>query len=212
LLGLARQAGYVLGAPIEPTGLPVRLRGKVLGLVGFGGIAQQVAPRAQALGLSVIAYDRHHRTGDQQDGVAFVEELDELLVRSDAISLHVPSNPQTRQLLGAAQLARMKPSALLINTARGDLIDTAALTEALERGRLGGAGLDVTDPEPLPADHPLRARPNVLITPHTAFSSDSAIEDLARSAAHNVLDILDGRLPEHVVNSIVLQSPRLRVT
>jgi D-3-phosphoglycerate dehydrogenase len=104
----------------------------------------------------------------------------------------------------------MKPTAWLVNTARGPLVDNAALLDALERGEIAGAALDVTDPEPLPADHPLRGRDDVVLTPHTAFSSDGSLAELARRAATNVVDVLQGRVPATVVNPEVLTSPALR--
>ena len=113
-------------------------------------------------------------------------------------------------MIGPAQLKAMKPTAWLVNTARGPLVDTEALVDALEQGRIAGAALDVTDPEPLPADHPLRGRDDVVLTPHTAFSSDGSLAELARKAATNVVDVLQGRTPATVVNPAVLTSPALR--
>ena len=188
-------------------GSGTRLRGKVLGLVGLGVIGSALAARAQALGLDVIAFDSSGRT---VPGVRVVESLGELLATADAVSLHVPLTERTHHLIGAAQLAVMKPTAWLVNTARGPLVDTEALLAALDAGAIAGAALDVTDPEPLPADHPLRTRDDVVLTPHTAFSSDGSLAELASRAAGNVVDVLQGRIPATVVNPEVLTSAALR--
>jgi D-3-phosphoglycerate dehydrogenase / 2-oxoglutarate reductase len=187
----------------------VRLRNRVLGLVGFGRTAQALAVRARAVGLDIVV------TGTRRPlegfGVRRVETLDELLAVSDVVSLHVPLSDATQRLIAAPQLARMKRDALLINTARGGLVDTDALVEALEAGRIGAASLDVLDPEPLPTDHPLRRMRQVVITPHTAFKSDGSLAELARTAAENVLAALQGRIPPTVVNPGVLDSNLLRI-
>jgi D-3-phosphoglycerate dehydrogenase len=188
-------------------GSGVRLRGKVLALVGLGAIGRALAVRAQSLGLEVVALSR---SATPQPGVRLVGSLDELLERADIVSLHVPLTEQTHRLIGAEQLKAMKPTAWLVNTARGALVDTAALLTALEGGQLAGAALDVTDPEPLPADHPLRTRDDVVLTPHTAFSSDGSLAELARKAASNVVDVLAGQVPATVVNPEVLALAQLR--
>jgi D-3-phosphoglycerate dehydrogenase / 2-oxoglutarate reductase len=188
-------------------GAGTRLRGKVLGLVGLGVIGSALAARAQVLGFDVIAYDL---SGRPVPGVRVVDSLDELLAEADAVSLHVPLTERTHHLIGAAQLKAMKPTAWLVNTARGPLVDTGALLAALNAGDIAGAALDVTDPEPLPADHPLRTRDDVVLTPHTAFSSDGSLAELATRAATNVVDVLQGRVPATVVNPDVLGSSALR--
>ncbi|MBG0566967.1 C-terminal binding protein [Actinoplanes aureus] len=184
-----------------------RLRGKILGLVGLGSIGSALAERAHALGLDVVAFSRSPRP---VPGVRWAASLKDLLAEADMVSLHMPLTDRTRQLIGAAELAAMKPTAWLVNTARGPLVDTAALLKALEHGTIAGAALDVTDPEPLPADHPLRTRDDVVLTPHTAFSSDGSLAELARRAATNVVDVLAGRLPATIVNPGVLTSAALR--
>ncbi|SOD98027.1 C-terminal binding protein [Blastococcus haudaquaticus] len=188
-------------------GAGTRLRGKVLGLVGLGVIGSALAARAQALGLEVIAYDL---SGRPVPGVRVVSSLDHVLAEADAVSLHVPLTAATHHLIGAEQLRLMKPTAWLVNTARGPLVDNEALLAALDAGEIAGAALDVTDPEPLPADHPLRRRDDVVLTPHTAFSSDGSLAELATRAAANVVDVLQGRVPATVVNPQVLTSPALR--
>ena len=193
------------GRDVPGTG--TRLRGKVLGLVGLGVIGSALAARAQALGLEVIAFDL---SGQAPAGGRAVATLDELLEQADVVSLHVPLTERTHHLIGAAELQRMKPTAWLVNTARGPLIDNAALLAALESGAIAGAALDVTDPEPLPADHPLRTRDDVVLTPHTAFSSDGSLVELATKAATNVVDVLQGVTPATVVNRDVLTSAALR--
>jgi D-3-phosphoglycerate dehydrogenase / 2-oxoglutarate reductase len=184
-----------------------RLRGKVLGLVGLGAIGTALASRARALGMDVVALSR---SGATAPGVRTVAGLDELLGQADVVSLHVPLTEGTRHLIGADQLRAMKSTAWLVNTARGGLVDTDALVDALDAGRIAGAALDVTDPEPLPPGHPLRTRDDVVLTPHTAFSSDGSLAELACKAATNVVDVLQGRVPATVVNPEVLAGPALR--
>ncbi|WP_085317111.1 D-2-hydroxyacid dehydrogenase [Derxia lacustris] len=160
------------------------LAGATLGLIGFGGLGRAVADLALAFGMKVLV---HNRSIKPEPGIEFTT-LDELLERSDVVSLHVMQTAETRGLMGRAQFARMKPGALFINTARGGLVDEAALIEALESGHLGGAGLDVVSTEPPPADLPLLAlrRPNLLITPHVAWASDEAMQGLADQLIDNI--------------------------
>ncbi|MGI8336031.1 C-terminal binding protein [Actinomadura scrupuli] len=188
-------------------GMPVRLRGKTLGLVGLGAIARAVAVRARALGMEVIAY---RRSEGGPDGVRVTTSLPGLLAEADVVSLHVPLDSGTRGIIGETELAGMKDTAFLINTSRGALVDTAALVRALDAGRIAGAGMDVTDPEPLPADHPLRTHPAAIVTPHAAFYSDGAVAELAGKAARNVAQVLRGETPATLVNPEVLDSPLLR--
>jgi D-3-phosphoglycerate dehydrogenase / 2-oxoglutarate reductase len=206
LLPLSRDiAAGGWGQAVPGTG--VRLRGKMLGVVGLGAVGQALAARAQAIGMEVLGYGR---PGQGLPGGRSAASLDEVLAQADVVSLHVPLTTETRHLIGRRELEVMKPTAWLVNTARGPLIDTGALVDALEGGRIAGAVLDVTDPEPLPAGHPLRLRSDVVLTPHTAFSSDGSLAELARRAAGNVVDVLQGRLPATVVNPDVLDSPLLR--
>ncbi|MGF4046176.1 C-terminal binding protein [Paenarthrobacter nitroguajacolicus] len=187
-----------------------RLMGKTFGLVGYGSIAKEVALRAVAFGYEVIAYSPS-RSGAASDGVVrFTASLNELLRSADVVSLHAPLSAQTRYLIGAKEIAMMKDDALLVNTSRGGLIDQAELAAALDSGRLGGAALDVLETEP-PASHDaiFQSR-RALITPHAAFNSVEAVEDLQRTAAENVAAVLQGRIPSSVVNDAVLTNSRLR--
>lgn len=182
-------------------GLPLRrLRGRTLGLVGFGSIARAVAARAAAFGLDVIATSRSpHPEAFAAAGATRVS-LDELAARADIVSLHVPATPATHHLVDAAFLARMRPGSVLINTARGDLVEQHALVAALDSGQLAGAGLDVFTPERPAPDHPLLHHPRVVSTPHVAFFSDESIAALATRAARNVAEALAGGRPTDTVN------------
>lgn len=152
------------------------LHGKVLGLVGLGRIGSHVAGIARAFGMRVVAHDPFLSESRAKDLGAELTGLDDLLARADVISLHVALTDKTRHMMDARRLALMKPKAVLINTARGGLIDDAALVTALKEKRIGGAGLDVFEPEPLPADSPYRSLDNVVLTPHLAASTSEAQE------------------------------------
>ena len=169
-----------------------RLEGQVLGLVGFGNIPRTLAPKAKAFGLKVLAHDpyvaKETLSAAGVEGVSF----DDLLARSDFISVHAPLLPATRGLMNAAAFAKMKKGAYVINTARGPLVDEAALAAALDCGHLGGAALDVVVTEPLPKDSPLLNRDNVILTPHTAFYSVEALEELQTKCASDVARVLSG--------------------
>lgn len=191
------------------TGIPIyRVRGRTLGIVGFGKIGQTLADKARALGLRILACDAYMSQDAIRQRGAEPMSLDDLLAQSDFVSLHTPLTPETRGLLNADRLRRMKPAAFVINTARGGLIVTDALVRALQAGWIAGAALDVFDPEPLPADHPLLALPNLIATPHMAFYSEESMLELERQAAQNVAAILSGRRPASVVNPEVLKLPR----
>jgi glyoxylate reductase len=176
------------------------IHGATLGLVGLGQIGAAVARRARGFGMRVLYVNRHPRPElETALGLRRVDKAT-LLAESDFLSLHVPLTPETRHWLGRAELAAMKPGAMLINTARGPVVDQAALAEALAEGRLGGAALDVTDPEPLPMDSPLLKLPNVLIAPHIASASHATRGLMASMAVDNLLAALEGRRPPHCVN------------
>lgn len=174
--------------------------GATLGLIGLGRIGQAVARRARGFNMRVLYFSRRRLPEAEAATGAEFAPLDELLGASDFVSLHVPLTAETRHLLGAAQFARMKPTALLINTARGPVVDQAALIDALRAGRIAGAALDVTDPEPLPADNPLWSFENVVITPHIGSAGGRARDQMALIAAENVLAGVAGRRLPHCVN------------
>jgi D-3-phosphoglycerate dehydrogenase len=190
-------------------GMPMyRLRGRTLGIIGFGKIGQSLAEKAQSLGLDIIAYDPYLSDEVIRRRGVEPKSLDNLLVQADFVSLHTPLTPETRGLLNAERLRKMKPTAFVINTARGGLIVTDALTQALQEGWIAGAALDVFDPEPLPADHPLWSQPALIATPHIAFYSEESVLELEVQAARNVAAILSGRRPASLVNPEVLALPR----
>jgi D-3-phosphoglycerate dehydrogenase / 2-oxoglutarate reductase len=179
-----------------------RLRGRTLGLVGFGHIPQVLAPKAQAFGLKVIAADPY--VADEKLAALGVErvEFDELLTAADYISIHAPLTDETHHLFNADVFRRMKPEALLVNTARGPLVDVAALAEALDRNQLAGAALDVLPEEPPPGGSPLFNRDDVILTPHAAFYSEEALLDLQTKAAEDVARVLSGEPPRYPVNVV----------
>jgi D-3-phosphoglycerate dehydrogenase / 2-oxoglutarate reductase len=175
------------------------LRGKTLGLVGAGAIAAQMARLANAIGMMVQAWTFHPSEDRAREmGVKFVP-LDELLQTSDVVSLHVKLTEQSRGLLSASKITQMKPGALLINTARGAVVDTSALVAALHDGRLGGAGIDVFDIEPIPPDHPLLKCEQVVLTPHNADQTPEGMEMLNGGVVDNVITFLEGRAQNRVV-------------
>jgi D-3-phosphoglycerate dehydrogenase len=169
-------------------------RGAVVGIVGYGGIGRGTARLAAALGARVLVL----RPDGQADSHATEPDLDRFLAQLDILSLHCPLTERTRGLIGRRELSLMRRGSLLINTARGPVVDEAALLEALQSGRLEGAGLDTFDTEPLPAGHPLLALPNVLLTPHVAGVTRNAAARVANITARNIVDYLaTGALPAH---------------
>lgn len=191
-----------------PPGKPLyRVASRTLGLVGFGNIARQVALRAAAFGMRIVYCDPFVQQGDF-DVPARRMELDELLRASDFVSVHPPLTPQTRGMIGDQALSLMKPSAFLVNCARGAVVDTDALVRALDAGRIAGCALDTTDPEPLPDPHPLRGRDNVIINPHVAWYSEEAMRGLQAGAPGEVRRVLAGEWPLNVVNREVKKKNR----
>lgn len=178
-----------------------RLAGRTLGLVGLGRIGKAVVPRAQGLGLRVIAYDiQPDRAFAEAHGVRLCS-FEELLAEADIVSLHTPCTPQTRHMINRQTLARMKQGAVLINTARGGLVDEVALVEALRSGHLFGAGLDVFEVEPLPTTSPLTQLDNVLLSPHVGGLDHESERAMSMKAAQALVDLYQGRWPEgYVVN------------
>ena len=189
----------------------MRLRGKKLGLLGLGRIGSAVCTKAQAFGMDVLAHDPYVTAQAADElGVSLVDRST-LLSESDFISVHTPLTPETRNLVGEAELGLMKPTAFLINAARGPLVDERALHSALIEGKIAGAGLDVlVDPEP-PPDHPLLRLENVLVTPHVAFFSQEALLELEERAAGEVARVLQGQMPDNLVNPAVLDHSRARI-
>ncbi|RUS63236.1 hypothetical protein EGN72_05070 [Pseudorhodobacter sp. E13] len=179
--------------PGKPAPRVPGLEGRRLLVVGFGASGQLVAGLAKALGMIVTVHSRSLKLA-RNAGYPVAPDLHAALPQADVISLHCPLTDETRGLLGAEALARLPQSALVINCARGGLIDEPALIAALGAGHLGGAGLDVTAVEPLPGDDPLRSAPNVILTPHAATLSDGAFRRMGMMAAQNILDHFAGRL------------------
>jgi glycerate dehydrogenase len=187
----SREFSFWLSAPVE-------LRGRTMGIVGFGRIGARTAELAHAFGMNVLASVRSPAAPPGWEPFAFAA-VEELFARSDVVSLHCPLTPATERLVGPQMLARMKREAVLVNTARGGLIDEPALCAALAEGRLAGAALDTISREPMPADHPLLAAPNCIITPHMAWASLAARRRLMLGTAENVRAFLAGR-PINVVS------------
>ncbi len=205
--GLVNIAGHLRGDRSLIKGhSSVELAGKRLGLVGFGRIARRVASAAAALGMEVTAYDPY-LADDQFEGVRRSPNLDGMLARAEVVSIHVPLSEQTRNMFDQRTLHIMKEGAILINAARGGLVNTDALVMAVTTGPLRAAGLDVTDPEPLPPDHPLLHLDNVLVTPHVASWTQEAQRRMLLTAVDEVQLALSGRRPAHLVNPQVLEQP-----
>ena len=183
-----------------PTGFlgPEVAGAKVL-VVGFGRIGQAFAKRAKGFGMEILYTSRAPKPEAEAALGARRVELDEALPEADFVSLHVPLTPETERLFDAKRLSRMKPGSVLINTARGKVVDTEALVRALQEGPLFAAGLDVTDPEPLPEGHPLTKLENVVLTPHVGSAGIKTREKMARMVAENLLAVLAGREPPNPV-------------
>ncbi len=171
---------------------------KTLGIVGMGSIGSAVARRAQGFDMHVLYHNRNRR--EEEFGAEYVVSLDELLERSDFVSLHNPLTPETEGLMSTAQFKRMKPTAFLINTTRGPVVDQEALYDALKSGEIAGAALDVVVPEPLPADHPLLTLDNCLIMPHVASATSDTRLKMAMMCVDNVLAGVAGEWPPFCVN------------
>ena len=194
------------GAWAMKAAVPIRrLRGTVLGLVAFGQIPQLVAPKAKSFGMRVVTYDPYV-SGEvlTKAGVDRVE-FDELVKISDYISIHAPLVPATHHLFNADIFRLMKPSAYIVNTARGPIVDEAALAEALDKKEIAGAALDVMEKEPTTSS-PLFGRDNVIVTPHTSFYSEESLVDLQTKAAEEVVRVLGGQAPRNPVNPEALSA------
>ena len=178
-----------------------RLRGKTVGLIGFGNIPRLMTPKAQAFGFNVIASDPYApKELFEKYGVESVS-MDELYERSDFISVHAPLLPETKGLVNKDAFKKMKDTAIIVNTARGPLINEKDLIEALDKNEIGGAGLDVVETEPLPKNSPLIGRDNVILAPHTAFYSVEALEELQTKAASDVARVLNGEEPVYPIKA-----------
>ena len=217
ILALARQlpaldASVKRGEWSRDTAVPLRLlRGQTLGLLGFGNTARHLVPKAQAFGLHVVAYTPRLRGADLPDGVVPARSFQELLERSDWLSIHAPLTSETEGLFDDQAFTTMKDSAVLINTSRGAIIDEPALNRALMSGSIAGAVLDVLTTEPPVSDIPWRDHPNVIMTPHSAFLSAESLQTLATRTAQNVASVLMGQVPASVVNPEVLEQANCRM-
>jgi D-3-phosphoglycerate dehydrogenase len=177
------------------------LDGKTVGVLGMGRIGMLVCQKAKAaFNMEVLAYDPLVPREAMEKAGARVATIPEILRASDFVTVHVPSNPETKGMIGEAQFKTMKRSAFLINCARGPIVDEAALVKALKDGTIAGAGLDVFDPEPPMADNPLFGLPNVLLSPHSAGLTVECVIRMATHAAQAIVDVLEGRRPEGIIN------------
>ena len=187
--------------------MPGDIFGKTMVVVGFGRIGSRVVRRALAMEMAVHVFDPYVSPGDvRAAGATPVARLDDALPLADVLTLHCPKTPETNGMIDAKRLALLKPSALLINTARGGIVNEAALLAALTSGKLAGAGLDVLEQEPPPVDHPLFAAPNVIFAPHMAGVTREALDRMSMASVENVLSVFDGRpIVANVINKDVLQ-------
>ncbi|KXS40758.1 C-terminal binding protein [Halanaerobium sp.] len=187
-------------------GKPIyRLTGSTLGIIGFGKIPRKLAEKAAAFGFELLAYDPFVDEEVAKKYEVELVELDELMKESDFVSVHAPLNENTKHMVSTKEFELMKESAFIINTARGAVIDEAALIEALENEELAGAGLDVTEQEPIEKDNPLLEMDNVIINPHVGWYSEDAQVELQTRAAKGVADVLVGNKPKYLVNQDVLK-------
>lgn len=193
----------ILGGPVPP------LREQTLGIIGFGRIGHAVAERAKPFGLTLLVADPYVEPSVIEAAGAEPVALNELLARADIVTVHCPLTPKTRALIGAEELARMKPGASLVNTARGPILDLEAVAAALRSGALGGAGLDVFYPEPLPMSAPFYTMPNVILTPHAAYYSERSVDVVRRETLNEALAVLRGQRPRTVANPGVLDKVSL---
>ena len=187
-----------------------RIRGKVLGVIGFGRIARSIVPKAKAFGFTINVCSPRTAPELIQEYGAQKVSFSELLATSDFITIHAPLTPETESMFGETEFRAMKPTAYLINTARGGIVDTVALTAALQNAEIAGAGLDVLETEPPEQNEELLTLNNVVVTPHAAFMSEESILDLEVAAATCVVEVLTGKLPESIVNPSVLEQSNLR--
>jgi D-3-phosphoglycerate dehydrogenase len=215
LLSLARRVcsydrSVRRGAWDFKVGRPIfRVQGQTLGLVGFGKIPRLMVPKAKGLGMAVISHDPYVQAEEMARLGVEAVSLDELLAKSDFVSIHAPLLPATGGMIGAQQLQKMKKTAFLINTSRGPVVDEPALIGALREGRIAGAALDVLSDEPPAADNPLLQMENVILTPHAGYYSEQSLVDLHVKLSRNVGMVLMGKRPEALVNPQVLEKVKL---
>ncbi len=210
LMSAARRIGeaieYVRTGQWQTWGLTLLLGqeiyGKTLGLVGFGRIGQAVAKRARGFDMQILYHDTTRKVEAEAELGAEYCGFDDLLAASDFVSLHVNLTPQTQGLMGVQAFSLMKPNAILINTSRGPVVDTQALYQALKDGQIGYAALDVTDPEPLPGDHPLLSLPNLIVAPHIASATVTSRTQMALMAVKNLLAGVQGEVLPFPVNRV----------
>lgn len=194
---------------IRNSGKAFELQGKTVGIIGFGDIGRRVGKLCRAIGMNAMAYDPYvTRESVETEQTVYCPELSQLLAASDVVSIHTPLNDQTRGMLGKEELSLMKPSGLLINCARGGIVDEAALVEALERENIAGAGIDVTVEEPLRQDNPLCSAPNLIISPHSAAQTREATIRAASMCAEGCIAVLHGQRWPNVANPEVYSHPR----
>lgn len=191
-------------------GTPIhRIQGKTLGLIGCGKIGFEVAKRISTFGVKVMAFDPYiQRTGEKIE----LTDLETVLRKSDFISIHCPLNDSTQHLIGEQEFKKMERKPLLINTSRGPIVNEKALIQALEEGRISGAGLDVLETEPPDSKNPMLKMENVIFSPHVGFYSEESISELKRRTARNVSDVLRGRWPGSVVNQEVMGKTRATIS
>src|ERR1700733_3875122 len=194
-----RAGGFQMGVPVG-----IGLAGKTIGIIGLGRLGSHMARYCRALNMTVLAWSQNLTAEKAQSAGASLVSKEELLSRSDAISIHLVLSPRSRGLIGAADIARMRPGAILINTSRGPIVDETALIDALQARRIIAA-LDVYDREPLPANHPLRSAPNTVMTPHLGYGVQETWAEFYRQSAENALAFLDGK-PVRVTNPEVLRA------
>ena len=188
-----------------------RLSGQTLGLIGLGKIGRSLAAKAHGLGLKVMAFDPYISPEAAQAAGIPLLSLEAMLPQTDILSLHVPATAETKGIVNARTLALLKPGAILVNTARGPVVDESALVAALASGRMAGAGLDVLQQEPLRLPHPLAEFENVVFTCHYASLSEESYASLRRQASEQVVQILHGEFPDHLVNPRVKDLPQCRL-
>lgn len=193
-----RAGGWKTWSPTAYLGPDVH--GATLGIVGLGEIGTAMARRARGFSMRVLYHSRSLKPAVEREFGVAPATFDELLAASDFVSIHAPLTAETRGMFDSRTFARMKPEAILVNTARGPIVDQDALVDALRAGRIGGAALDVTTPEPLPLDHPLFSFPNVTITPHIGSAGAVTRARMAEMAAQNIIAALEGRVPPNAVN------------